>query len=83
MSGQSVGTDLVCVYAVVDQGPAYPAGVERKADLPVHCACDGRPAQEGAPVERQACVNVSALHGRSKGTAIHPRQTAANGSPAS
>ena len=29
-------THLMCVYTIVNYGPANPAGIEREANVPVH-----------------------------------------------
>ena len=42
------------IDGVIDQGPAHAAGVQRQHSAPVTGALDGGPAQQRAPVERQA-----------------------------
>lgn len=51
---RSENAHLVRVYAIVDERPAYPACVEGQTDVPVRRARDGGPAEERAPVKRQA-----------------------------
>ena len=46
---------LVRVDGVVDECPAEGARVEWEADAPVDGTGDGGPAEEGTPVEGEAC----------------------------
>ncbi len=56
------------VDAVVHEGPADAARIQREADCPVDSTSDGGPPEESAPVERETCrLSMDVYHAARQG----------------